>query len=289
MAYYRRPAGRARFSATTYERRSDGTCTERQHAWITSMLGQIEAAAESLPADKVAGIMALVGSLDVRLFGDWHLVPVSEASRAIDVLKGITASLPDPEANKYPGLPPHQRRIVAKFGKACRGCDGPIEAGVDLAIQTASGWSAWCMSCATTTPEQRAAAVAAAAAERLAAASAAQQARAALHGLHRFGSDIYRVNEDGSVDRRRGRQFRPVPESRMPLLNERTLLDAEGASQYGIETGRCCNCGDLIGHGDSRRSIAVGYGPVCAKRWGWFFPTDEEAEAIIARRQASRV
>lgn len=40
---------------------------------------------------------------------------------------------------------------------------------------------------------------------------------------------------------------------------------AEAAARYGRLTGHCCFCGR---HLDDPKSTALGYGPVCAKKWG---------------------
>lgn len=115
-------------------------------------------------------------------------------------------------------------------------------------------------------------------------AEAEKEARKALHGLHLFGGHIYRVDEDGTLTIRKGaRWYTPSPRM-MPIINAATLLTQEKAQQYGLETGRCCNCGKSIGQGDSRRSVAVGYGPECASRWGWYYPTEEEAERMLTSR-----
>jgi hypothetical protein len=40
---------------------------------------------------------------------------------------------------------------------------------------------------------------------------------------------------------------------------------AKAAAEYGHKTGNCCFCGLQL---DNMASVAVGYGPVCAKKWG---------------------
>jgi hypothetical protein len=62
------------------------------------------------------------------------------------------------------------------------------------------------------------------------------------------------------------------------------LLDALAAdpervaAAYGKHTGQCCFCGSALSDG---RSVAVGYGPICAKHYGMAWgedtvPTDGE-------------
>lgn len=41
----------------------------------------------------------------------------------------------------------------------------------------------------------------------------------------------------------------------------------EAVAKYGIETGECCLCGHDL---DNDISKKLGYGPICAKRWGLF-------------------
>lgn len=49
-------------------------------------------------------------------------------------------------------------------------------------------------------------------------------------------------------------------------LSEATCMSAEEAAQFGALYGVCCNCArDLT----DERSIAAGYGPVCAANNGW--------------------
>jgi hypothetical protein len=40
------------------------------------------------------------------------------------------------------------------------------------------------------------------------------------------------------------------------------------AKDHGKLLGACCFCYTPIGTGEDRRSVAVGFGPVCAKNWG---------------------
>jgi hypothetical protein len=57
------------------------------------------------------------------------------------------------------------------------------------------------------------------------------------------------------------------------------LTEAE-AQAFGKLHGFCCNCGiDL----DDDRSLAVGYGPVCAGHNGWFYPTYTQASEMLGR------
>src|SRR5574343_120375 len=60
-----------------------------------------------------------------------------------------------------------------------------------------------------------------------------------------------------------GRQATPAP---VVAAVEALAADPAGAaSRHGRMTGRCCFCDRRL---DDDRSIGVGYGPVCAEKWG---------------------
>lgn len=67
------------------------------------------------------------------------------------------------------------------------------------------------------------------------------------------------------------------------LLNRaqegRRLTDEE-AMVYGKQYSFCIACFRSL---DDDRSLAVGYGPDCAKNHGWFYPTLEQASEILGR------
>jgi hypothetical protein len=58
------------------------------------------------------------------------------------------------------------------------------------------------------------------------------------------------------------------------------LLTQDEAAAFGRLNGFCCNCGLAI---EDDRSVAAGYGPKCATNLGWWYPTYEEAAAILGR------
>jgi transcription elongation factor Elf1 len=65
-------------------------------------------------------------------------------------------------------------------------------------------------------------------------------------------------------------------------LSEDTLLTEAEARAYGRSHGVCCNCGLALGEGDNAMSstlssLYAGYGPNCAQRHGWSFPSVREA------------
>ena len=64
-------------------------------------------------------------------------------------------------------------------------------------------------------------------------------------------------------------------------LDETTLMTHEQATAWGLKYMQCVNCqADL----EDKRSLAMGYGPKCAKNHGWPYPSMAEAEEILARR-----
>lgn len=71
-----------------------------------------------------------------------------------------------------------------------------------------------------------------------------------------------------------------IYEGKRPLrsLTPEDKLSQEKAAEFGKLYGICINClADLT----DERSISVGYGPVCARRHGWFYPTAKEAVAMM--------
>jgi hypothetical protein len=59
----------------------------------------------------------------------------------------------------------------------------------------------------------------------------------------------------------------------------RKLTQAE-ATAFGKLHGFCVNCARDL---DDERSLAVGYGPVCADNLGWYYPSVSEAAAMLNR------
>jgi hypothetical protein len=68
-----------------------------------------------------------------------------------------------------------------------------------------------------------------------------------------------------------------TPSALVPALVEFARDPARAAGAHAKATGRCCFCGLPIGEGDDPRARAVGYGEVCASKWGLPFPTKERA------------
>lgn len=69
-----------------------------------------------------------------------------------------------------------------------------------------------------------------------------------------------RIRRDGTFYQ--GRDYRPEV---LPFLERLADGTADVAAMYGQHTGHCCFCGRELTDG---RSVSVGYGPVCADKWG---------------------
>lgn len=209
---------------------------------------------------------------DARIILD-RLVPTKELLANDDTVKAAIAAA---EAAKYPGIPSGYIRVFpARFDKECSVCGAHVSEGVDpVAEFPGRRFVNYCQACASSDP-----------AEAQAKADAEYQARldeALRHpGLHLADNKVWRVDADGVHARRFGPYFRPVQS--FPALNADTLLTGDRATAYAAQHGCCIACNESIGHGTERRSLAVGYGPVCAKRYGWRYPSKDEAEAILAR------
>lgn len=52
------------------------------------------------------------------------------------------------------------------------------------------------------------------------------------------------------------------------LLTEFSKNPARVAKEHGKLTGNCCFCNKVLGLGEDKRSVAVGFGPVCADHYG---------------------
>ena len=87
-----------------------------------------------------------------------------------------------------------------------------------------------------------------------------------------------RINRDGTVFASRG--WKPEVES---ALSELALDPAKVASQHGIATGQCCFCNIEL---SDKRSRAVGYGPICAEKYG--LPWGEVSVEFEAQGQVEK-
>lgn len=94
-------------------------------------------------------------------------------------------------------------------------------------------------------------------------------------GMHVFHGTTYKVQvaKNGSgrryakaLEQHDGRWIFVYAPGVIRDLSEATCMSAEEAAQFGALYGICCNCArDLT----DERSIAAGYGPVCAVNNGW--------------------
>lgn len=63
-------------------------------------------------------------------------------------------------------------------------------------------------------------------------------------------------------------------------LTDAHRLTEDQAREFGKQFGFCVACARTL---DDDRSLAVGYGPVCADNHGWFYPTEAQASVILNR------
>ena len=76
-----------------------------------------------------------------------------------------------------------------------------------------------------------------------------------------------RVTQDGQYQP--SRKYAPATITAIGLALKAMADDpAAAAGAYGKLTSRCCFCGRRLGEGEDERSVEVGYGPVCASRFG---------------------
>lgn len=295
MTRYYRNNSRSSYRANTVTTVSDGrpahVCTEPQEGRIRKEVAYLTEHIDKAPPSLQSAVEALVDSIPVSswltkfLANPWDITKADASliiSALIDATKLLSAdpavrdAIAAVQAAQYPGLPKGVGKpILAKIGgKTCTVCGTGIVVGQDYAVLHRAAWVNYCVACATTDAD-----------EAQAKADAEAQARLAealqYPGLHLAEGKVWRVNADGVHVRRWGPHFRPVRS--FPVLNAETLLTGDRATAYAAEHKRCIACSEAIGHGTERRSLAVGYGPVCAKNYGWYYPTKDEAEAILAR------
>lgn len=107
-------------------------------------------------------------------------------------------------------------------------------------------------------------------------------------GLYLVGDDIVKVYLTQNqrlatkVLRPRGNgkgEFVYSPGWLSKVRSEQRLTEDQ-AREFGRQHGFCCACARSL---DDDRSLAVGYGPVCASHYGWHYPTADEASRILNR------
>lgn len=90
-----------------------------------------------------------------------------------------------------------------------------------------------------------------------------------------FGSNKFfgRINADGALTN--GREMSaPVRD----LIDALAAKPEEVASIYGRRTGSCCFCGR---HLEDGRSVAMGYGPICAEKFGLDWGAEKAAPVRV--------
>lgn len=82
------------------------------------------------------------------------------------------------------------------------------------------------------------------------------------------------------VDQGNGKGAFVYERGALSSLADEHRLTEEQAREFGKQFGFCVACARTL---DDDRSLAVGYGPVCADNHGWFYPTAEQASNILNR------
>lgn len=88
-----------------------------------------------------------------------------------------------------------------------------------------------------------------------------------------------KINPDGVFE---GRGLSLIPASAMDFLNAFSLDPVKVGSEYGRKSGCCCFCGSRLTDG---RSLAKGYGPVCAIHWE--LPWGDEVVDNLSKKDQS--
>jgi hypothetical protein len=109
-------------------------------------------------------------------------------------------------------------------------------------------------------------------------------------GLYRLGDDIVKVyvtqnNRLGTkvlTITNEGKASFVYTPGLMSRLQDGMRLTAEQARAFGRQYDLCVACGHYL---EDDRSLAAGYGPVCASKNGWHYPSQDEAAAILQRER----
>lgn len=253
--------------------------TIKQHEAIKRIMDQLDQAEPHVPDDVADAIRATVTLLNKDdllpdlVSDEWESVDTKQASFVMEMLIGLSKTVKPFLPSPYPGIPKDADFVFhAKLkGKHCVVCSAAITPGVDWTAKIHGGYDNYCVACASvdTTHQDN---------DHLATAMQ-------YPGLHLTENNVYRVDNDGVHIRNYGAQFRLITRH-FPALDASTLMSPERARAYARKHGHCIACGEDIGHKTTRRSLAAGYGPVCAKRYGWPYPSESEAEAILSADEA---
>ena len=233
---------------------TDKPASPAQLRFLADLLRQVPASVHGV-TDVDAAIDALAAS---------PVFTTRKASEMIDSLKGMKAAQPaaPAAANGFPN----------RYAGKCGTCGAQVPAGAGTCRKVAGKWVAF----------------------HAPACPAAPPAPPVLpdpeEGLYQHDdgrvSKVY-TTQNGRLAAKvlHGRTF-SYQQGHLAIV-KRALADGTAhrmsqaeAAAFGRLHGFCVNCGRDI---DDDRSLAAGYGPVCAKRHGWWYPTYEEAADVLGR------
>jgi hypothetical protein len=226
--------------------------TDRQYAYLTTLLGERDAAVTGVP-----DVPALVAALRAK--------PASkgDVSKLIDAVK----ALPKSAAPAIQAAVSHRSN---NYGGECRDCGLYVTAGTGKIERKANGrgWDTLHLVCPVI-PDHG---LYLHTDGRIFKVYTGQQSR-------RTQVDVLRDLGDGTG------AFDYVKNgvvllAAMVEAGEVRLLTQDEAAAFGRTHGFCVNCGRRI---EVDRSLAAGYGPKCAANNGWWYPTRDEAAEILGR------
>jgi hypothetical protein len=106
-------------------------------------------------------------------------------------------------------------------------------------------------------------------------------------GLYMLDGDVYRVAANKAKTRLYAKRLVGVRSwayapGVVNRLTDADLVTTERAAEFGLHHGFCCNCGIPL---TDDRSLAAGYGPVCARNngWAWGDLGDRVRAAVVTR------
>jgi hypothetical protein len=234
---------------------TDKPASPAQLRFLADLLRQVPASAHGITdVDAAIGALAANAAFTTR-----------KASEMIDAMKGMKAAQPAAPAAAAAGFP-------NRYAGKCGTCGQQVAAGAGTCRKVAGKWTAYH---APACP---------------AAAPAAPVLPDPQEGLYQHDdgrvSKVY-VTQNGRLAGKvlHGRTF-SYQQGHLAIVKRALadgtahLMSQQEADAFGRLHGFCVNCGRDI---DDDRSLAAGYGPVCAKRHGWWYPTYEEAADVLGR------
>lgn len=199
----------------------------------------------------------------------WQDVDSNQASFVISTMINLSRMTKPYQPSPYPGIPKEAEYVFqAKYGnKNCVICHARITPQVDWTAKINGQYENYCVACASV--------------ERVNYDDGRLTIAMTHPGLHIANNKVWRVDETGVYVKVYGATYKRVTRN-LPVIDGTTILTPERARAYAREHKQCVACSENIGHGTTRRSLAAGYGPVCAKRYNWPYPTEQQAETILA-------